>query len=517
MPDGPPGAGPAATVRARDGAVDRARTVLRRLAPEAAERLERTGRADEGAATVGVLGLPGVGVRTLAGLLQGRDSQGSNRFQVGSAGTVTVFVLDAGTPLGVDELALLTRSAPDPATTVFALNKADLHRDWRAVAERNRALLRAHARNHADAAVIAVSGVGEPGVAALDRALRQAVAGGAAREALLRDRIRAVAADGLIEAAAERRALVESLRRSSEVEALRAERQQLVRARGTGRGGHGQPAELAGVRARFQLARVDLAHEVAAQCRTLTSDVRRHIEAADRGELRRSADDLRQRLSEASERLGEAVAARLGGAERVAVDGPAIGAPEPRRRGTEDRMMIAVGASGGVGLGRLVVMPMSLVPAWDLISIPATLALGAGAAWWMVRSRAHLADRVRVKQWSVDVLADFRAAWDQAVLAAALEAEARAVAEVTRANADRLERIDRRLHAVDGELQRCAAERSAAVRAVEADLAELGAVLAELQADRGEPHASSVRRTRQRPLPEGGRAGEACRSSEYGE
>ena len=53
------------------------------------------------------------------------------------------------------------------------------------------------------------------------------------------------------------------------------------------------------------------------------------------------------------------------------------------RSGSMDRRSfvvraVALGASAGVGLGRLIVAPLSLVPTLDVASVPVTLLLGAG-------------------------------------------------------------------------------------------------------------------------------------------
>ncbi|WP_128646700.1 hypothetical protein [Rhodococcus sp. BS-15] len=72
----------------------------------------------------------------------------------------------------------------------------------------------------------------------------------------------------------------------------------------------------------------------------------------------------------------------------------------PRRRGIEDAIMIVVGASAGVGLGRLVVSPMALVPAWAVANTVITLVLGGVLAWWLTRSRALVADRAHLRGWT---------------------------------------------------------------------------------------------------------------------
>lgn len=50
--------------------------------------------------------------------------------------------------------------------------------------------------------------------------------------------------------------------------------------------------------------------------------------------------------------------------------------PEPRCRGVEDHLMIALGASAGFGLGRLLVIPLSWWAAAEYAIVPVGLVLG---------------------------------------------------------------------------------------------------------------------------------------------
>ena len=155
---------------------------------------------------------------------------------------------------------------------------------------------------------------------------------------------------------------------------------------------------------------------------------------------------------------------------------PAVGPdPDRRPRGVEDRLMIALGASAGFGLGRLIVAPLSLVPALDIATVPITLALGAGVAWWVVHSRGRLADLAHLRQWVADVLVGVKAQLEQRVATALVEAESELTDLVVRASTARMVAADRRVAELEGQLRRTASERPAQLAACERDLALLDA------------------------------------------
>ncbi len=286
---------------------------------------------------------------------------------------------------------------------------------------------------------------------------------------------------------------IEALRSGTEVARLRAQRTTAL----AGRDG-GRAQALAALRNRLQLARVDLTHEVGARVRTLNATARADLERLDRGSVRDYPERLQQLVNEATTELDALAGQRLGELARQieAVTGPApeacsagphpgrpadpaprVGAdPEGRPRGVEDRLMIALGASAGFGLGRLVVAPLSLVPALDIATVPITLALGAGVAWWVVRARGHLADRAHLRQWVTDVLVNVKAQLEQRVATALVEAESELTDRVVHASTARMVETDQRVAELEGQLRRAAAEQPAQLAACERDLAILDAV-----------------------------------------
>lgn len=135
--------------------------------------------------------------------------------------------------------------------------------------------------------------------------------------------------------------------------------------------------------------------------------------------------------------------------------------------------MIALGASAGVGLGRLIVAPLSLVPTLDVASVPVTLLLGAGAAAWVVRARAQLAERNHMSQWVSEALVNVKAQLEQRVAAALVDVEAELAEHVVRESTARAVAVDRRVAELDTLARRLVAERPAQLSACERDIATL--------------------------------------------
>ncbi len=405
---------------------------------------------------------------------------------------VALFLIDAGTTLGAALLELVGRLRTGGTRIVFAMNGIHAHPDWRTDFERNRALLipvlgadpdlvavsarlAVAARASGDAALLDRSGLG-----ALHAHLTRAVgAGGEGRAA-------AIIAHVLAETRRRIRAQAETLRSGASLTQLREERATLLAARDGGRA-----QAMAALRNRLHLARVDLLHEVGARIRALNAAARTDVERLGRRSARGFPDDLQQSVNQLSAELDAVVEQRLAELARQleSVSGPApepareparsrsdppprLGPDlEPRPRGLEDTLMIALGASAGFGLGRLVVAPLALVPELDYATVPVTLALGGGVAYWVVRARGHLADRAHLRQWVSDALVNVKAQLEQRVATALVEAESRLTDQVVRATTARVLETDRRVAELERQLRELATQQPAQVAACERDLA----------------------------------------------
>ncbi|MGW4329156.1 hypothetical protein ACWEKR_25085 [Nocardia sp. NPDC004573] len=396
---------------------------------------------------------------------------------------VALILLDAGTIIGADLLGVIGRLRADGTRLLLAMNGVHAYQDWRAVRERDLELLAAHgagdldivpvsarlaaaARTAGDAGLLDRSGVG-----ALHAQLTAAAAAGGDRPGAVTARVLADTRQRVAEQVA-------TLRSGAEPARLREERAVLL----AGRDG-GRATAMSTLRGQLHLARVDLMTEIGASIRALHTAVRADLDrlrpaglAGYPARLQQSVTELTGALDHViDERIAD-LSARIESGDRGAPTrrrdpAPRVGPdPEPRHRGVEDHLMIALGASAGVGLGRLLVAPFSLVPALDVATVPVTLLLGGGAAAWVVRARRQLADRAHIRQWVADALVNVKAQLEQRVVTALVEAETVLADHVVQASTARMVETDRRVARLEADLRRIAAEQPGQLAACERDI-----------------------------------------------
>lgn len=422
--------------------------------------------------------------------------------------TALLVVVDAGAPLTHGELAFLRRTAQQVDTVLFALTKTDVHRDWRTVLDADRALLAEHAPRFADAEIhpvssrLAAAAAQAPtpevarvlrtqsGIAALQAELQRAVA----HRAVMLGEANALRSlhSALAAAALAQRTTAAALRGGAGAAAeLRTRRTELVAQRRSGP----RSATLR-LRAELQRARVESAHELAVSVRECQTRFRAAVDAADRatlaalpaqldGALGALALGVSAALLQRITRVADAVLAEVFTPTEVAGLTTALSPPQPvelvarpvavRHPAAEDKLMVVVGASGGVGLGKLALAPLALVPGLNVVLVPLTLGLGAGAAWWMARTRGHVTDRAHVKQWAAEVHLEARAALDHLVAEQLIDVEHQLAAALEEAMGRRLAQLEAELRDVDSALARDAGERASQSRAAERRHTELAA------------------------------------------
>jgi len=251
----------------------------------------------------------------------------------------------------------------------------------------------------------------------------------------------------------------------------------------------GRATAMSTLRGQLHLARVDLMTDVGGRIRAVHTAARGELDRLRRSELGDYPERLQQavteltiavdatidqRLSELAARLDNSADSANGGAPRWRDPAPRVGPdPDPRHRGVEDHLMIALGASAGVGIGRLLVAPFSLVQALDFASVPVTLLIGAGAAGWVVRARRQVADRAHLRQWVSDALVNVKAQLEQRVATALVESETALSDRVLRSSTTRIVEIDSRVAELEARLRRASAERPGQLAACERDIAIL--------------------------------------------
>ncbi|WP_433757675.1 hypothetical protein [Nocardia sp. CA-135398] len=403
---------------------------------------------------------------------------------------VALMLLDAGSALGADTLHVVQRLRADGTRILLAMNGIHAYQDWRAVQAHNLELLAAHGIEDLEivpvSARIAVAGRSAADAGLIDRsglgALHAELAAATA-SAESDDRVAAVTARVLADTRRRVAEQVAVLRSGAEPIQWREERAVLL----AGRDG-GRATAMSTLRSQLHLARVDLMTDVGARVRALHAAARGELDRLRRAEfggyperLQQAVNELTnavdatidQRLSELTDRVGAAPDDR-GMPTRWRDPAPRVGPdPEPRHRGVEDHLMIALGASAGVGIGRLLVAPFSLVQAMDFATVPVTLLLGAGAAAWVVRARGQVADRAHLRQWVSDALVNVKAQLEQRVATALVESETALSDRVMRASTERIVEIDRQVAELEARLRRAAAEQPGQLAACERDIAIL--------------------------------------------
>jgi hypothetical protein len=363
---------------------------------------------------------------------------------------------------------------------VFALVGTEAHRGWRTVLEADRELVTERVPRWADASWFPVSPVlagrargtgtaGEPlrrraGIAPLQRRLH----------ALLARRRR------MLDEANALRAGVTALggvsgqsREASTDEDLRRRRAELETARASLRREHH-------VRWRAELAaaRVAVLDDLARRLRTLAADHRERLETAARPDL----DDLAETVARDVAREADAVIAALGERLRALVvdtlasllapadlAGLRIPAPESRpdlpvpslRR--PDRLLVVAGASGGLGLSRLALLPLLAMPVAPVVGaalVPVSVGIGLGAAGWLARSRRRAADRAHARAWVAEALAQARADLERVLVEALIVAEREITLALDRALDRRAREVDAALRGVGEQVRRAAEVRA---------------------------------------------------------
>lgn len=436
-------------------------------------------------ARMSLVDTPGVG---------GLDSMhGELAMEAAASATALLFVVDASAPFTSSELMFLRNMADQVETVIFALSKTDAYRGWRQVLEADQDLLAEHAPRFADAQFHPVSArmfemaskapneqaaamVREKsGVAGLQSAIQEAVVGRAAMlgEANTLRALSSAFGEQLAHLQAERRALTTG---ESEAESLRARREELnVARRSSTRGWQLK------LRSEIQRARVECGHETSRQMRDVQSWFRQQIDAADREKLESLPGEVDTALQVVSTRLTtllgqrlnqvtEAALSELFSAEELEViraqfaraGGPqvVIRAPDRRPPTAEDKLLVMMGVTGGVGMGKLAAMPLAGLAVLNPIVLPATIVVGLGAGWWMARTRKHAANKQHIKQWLTESIADARSAMDQLVAEQIIDAEQQLSLALDDALTRRIESIDKELKEVDKSLKLDASERS---------------------------------------------------------
>jgi GTPase SAR1 family protein len=441
---------------------------------------------------------PGVG---------GLDSMHGELAKEAAAGaTALLFVVDASAPFTATELQFLRDVGERVETVVFALTKVDMFRGWREVLEADRQLLREYAPRFADSVFHPVSARmfetaakapneqmaamlrEKSGVAAVQMALQELLVG---RSAMLGEAntLRALSsALGELKAKlqAESRALSAG---EAEAEQLRERRDQLQAERRTST--RGWQLKLRG---EVQRTRVEVLHESSRQMRDAQTHFRQLIDAAKRDDLAALPQQVDIALQTTSQRVSMLLSQRLNQVTNVSLSelfspeeldviraqfaragGPPVvlRPPDKKPPTAEDKLLVFMGISGGVGAGKVAALPLAGVAILNPVVLPATIIIGLGAGWWMARTRKHAADKQHMKQWLVEAIADARSTLDQLVAEQLIEAEQQLSMALDEALGRRIDAIEAALKEVDKTIKMGAQERAKKIAIVSKRLKEV--------------------------------------------
>jgi tRNA U34 5-carboxymethylaminomethyl modifying GTPase MnmE/TrmE len=452
-----------------------------------------------------VVDTPGVG---------GLDSvHGELAAEAAATATALLFVVDASSPFTRGELTFLRNVGERVETVLFAVTKVDQYRGWRQVAEADRALLAEHAPRFGGADFHPVSArmmefaakAPNPdaaaalrqrsGIAQLQTALQETISG---RAAMLGEantlRALSTALGGLTaRLEGEARALSTG---EDEAQSLRSRRDELRNERRSSTRNWSLR-----LRGEIQRARSEVGHEIGKQIRDAQSWFRHAIDHADREALAQLPQQVDAALQLISARVSQGLTRRLSQVSEAALAelfSPSeldmiraqfaqggqppvtLRPPDKRKPNAEDKLLVFMGMSGGLGLGRGVaalagVGAGAAVGTLSLVVLPATIVLGLGAGWWMARTRKHAADRQHMMQWLVEAIAEGRSTLDHLISDQMIQAEQQLSIALDDAMAKRLAAIEDELRDVDKALRMDAEERSRELTAVTKRLAEVKA------------------------------------------
>ncbi|ONF63003.1 dynamin family protein [Amycolatopsis keratiniphila] len=440
---------------------------------------------------VSIVDTPGVG---------GLDSMHGELAKEAAAGaTALLFVVDSSSPFTAQELQFLHDMGERVETVLFALTKTDQFRGWREVLEADRRLLAEHAPRFADAVFHPVSARmfetaakapneqmammlrEKAGIAALQGALQEMLVG---RSAMLGEAntLRALSsALGELKAKlqAESRALSAG---EAEAEQLRQRRDDLTTERRSST--RGWQLKL---RAEIQRTRVEVGHETSRQMRDASTRFRQRIDGAKRDELAALPQQVDIALQTTSQRISMLLSQRLNQVTNVALSelfsaeeldiirgqfaragGPPVvlRPPDKKPPTAEDKLLIFMGVSGGLGAGKVAALPLAGVAILNPVILPATIVIGLGAGWWMARTRKHASDKQHMKQWLVEAIADARSTLDQLVAEQLIEAEQQLSMALDEALGRRIDAIEAELKEVDKTIKMGAQERAKKISVV---------------------------------------------------
>ncbi|GAB89531.1 GTPase domain-containing protein [Gordonia rhizosphera] len=456
-------------------------------------------------ATVSVHGIGGTGVTTLIEACRAIDATVVVRKGCWGPQTddptvgIALLVVDPTSSVAEEEKRAVEQLRVRFGIVALVCTKIDAFWEWPRILRDHRALLDPHHRLpvFAVSSTAALAGaVDDSGIPALLAWITEHLG---APDELRSARAQVAAALGAVEhAEAELTAQTGPAATESRVQQLTARRRRLVESRDRGRADR-----LASARAGLTRARGETLAEVAAGTRALAAAATTRCRTVTAG----TADDYANWLSgemgvfgdqvdrATDERIVEVRAATMLGIDAGAADpdDPDPHAPDPTptrpvpsgRRGGEDAILVLIGASTGLGVGRLIVAPMAGVQTLQWVSMPLTLILGVAVAAWVIRVRRTAALRSEIRAWSTDAISGHRNRLEHRAGMRLSGAEPRLISQVNRHYDRRARQLGAEVAEIDEALRATRAgptqdqqTRLRRIRTLHRDLAGLSADLA---------------------------------------
>ncbi|PXW35726.1 UNVERIFIED_CONTAM: hypothetical protein DES50_101673 [Williamsia faeni] len=439
--------------------------------------LTGTGLAGIDATDLVVGGTGKVGVTSVTRVLGDHGIRAREWSESGRRAAVALLILDPSSGVSDVEVDVVRRLRDCAPLVAVVCNKIDAYWDWPTLLKVNRGIVDPDGRMPIFAVSAAAALAGhqpESGFGELIEWLDEQVDGPARPE-----RLESLEAERHLDA------LISELatERGDPAADLLTERADAVASRDRGRSDR-----LAAVRGGANQIRAtavteldgaarDLSRESAARASALSRRGTKEFEQWLAGRLTALRDRAQQRFDDARSALESRA---LLGLEEV---GPPPAHPPlpiqmppvpPRRRGAEEALVVAFGASAGLGLGRLLVMPLSAVDTLQWVAMPLTLLLGAAIAVGLVRLRRLSALRTSMAAWASEAVVTMRGRIEQDIARQVQATESVLGGRLARFYEHRAQTVSDRVAELDAQIR---ARRRVAPEWRERDLRRLAAAV----------------------------------------
>ncbi|BBY80928.1 hypothetical protein H7I53_05210 [Mycolicibacterium pulveris] len=389
----------------------------------------------------------------------------------GQAPAAVVFVVSAVAPLTESDCALLELATRNTDLVVGVVSKIDAHRNWRDIVAADRAALAERAPRYADVPWVgaaAAPGLGEPRVDELVDLLRQQLSH---PDLGRRNRLRAW--EARLQAEIDRyRADGDGLDRQAHVEALRTQRDEVVRARRLAKSEH-----TIALRSQLQQARLQLGYFARNRCTSVRAELAEDAAQTGRRRLGEFQSYVRRRADDVVTEVDEGITAHLGdmAAGLNLPAPPPPGPPSPpdlpgaplKSRRSETQLMTVLGAGFGLGVALMVTRLFAgLAPGLTVAGLVVGGLVGLAVTVWVVGIRGLLQDRAVLDRWVTDATNTLRSAVEQRVGSRVLAAETALTSELSAREQAESAAAEDRIAEINAELREHAMQtaRAAALR-----------------------------------------------------